>query len=104
MTSLGTQEAPIPESEPSFRCSPSSSTVTPGSVRLPLLAAHMGTTAIDSDEQQYSCKCLNIRFRPTATQAVAAELNADPDFTQLFVGGEGIVVVCSNDVLCILRV
>lgn len=102
MTSLGTwREAPIPESEPSFRCSPSSSTVTQGSVRLPLLAAHMGTTAFDS-EQQYSCKCLNIRFRPSTIQTVATELETDPDFTQLFVGDEGIVVVCSNHVMYFL--
>ena len=102
MTSLGTwQEAPIPESEPSFRCSPSSSTVIPGSVRSSLPAAHMGTTAFDSDEQQYSCKCLNIRFRPSATQTVATELSADPDFIQLFVGDEGIAVVRSNHVMSI---
>ncbi|KAF8239024.1 hypothetical protein L208DRAFT_1239740 [Tricholoma matsutake] len=52
----------------------------------------MGTTAIDNDEQQYACKCLNIRFRPAATQTVAAELNANPDFIQVFVVDEGIIV------------
>jgi hypothetical protein len=99
MTSLGTDQVPIPESEPSFRCSPSSSTITLGSVRSALLAVQMGTTTIDSDEQQYACKCLNIRFRPAATQTVPAELKADPDFTPLFVGDEGINIVCSNDVV-----
>jgi hypothetical protein len=98
---VGTQ-LPIPESEPSFRCSPSSSTVIPGSVRSPLLAAQMGTTTIDNDEQQYACKCLNIRLRPAATQTVPAELNADPDFIPLFIGDEGIVVVCFNHALSIV--
>lgn len=102
MTSLGIEEAPIPESEPFFRCSPSSYTVTQGSGRSSLPVVQMGTTAIDNDEQQYACKCLNIRFRPAATQTVAAELNANPDFIQVFVVDEGIIVVCANDAMRIL--
>jgi len=79
---------------PSFHCSP---TATPGFARLPPLpTVQMGTTPIDSDDQQYACKCLNIRIRPVASQTVATEIHADPDFTQVFVGEEGISVVCIN--------
>jgi hypothetical protein len=59
----------------------------------------MGTTPIDSDEEQYACRCLNIRIRAAATQTVAVELNANLDFTQLFVGEEGIIVVCVSGIL-----
>jgi hypothetical protein len=54
----------------------------------------MGTTPVDTDEEQYACKCLNIRIRAAVPQTVAAELSTNPDFTQLFVGEEGIIVVC----------
>lgn len=59
----------------------------------------MAGTSADSDELHYACKCLNVRIRPATTQLVATESVEDPDFTQVFVGEEGISVV-SNDQTC----
>jgi hypothetical protein len=57
----------------------------------------MASTAADSSDGHYACKCLNIHIRPMTPQGDATELIADADFTPVFVGDEGISVVSAPE-------
>ncbi|KAF8638621.1 hypothetical protein AX17_002162 [Amanita inopinata Kibby_2008] len=46
----------------------------------------------DDGKNVYTCRCLNVRIYPTNTQIAPPKPNTDPEYTQVYVGDDGIVV------------
>lgn len=93
--SLSILDGPVSASEPPVRNSLHLQPLSaiPRAARSPLPVIAMASTTTGDDEYQYSCKCLNVRIQPMATETMATELIEDADYTQVFVGEEGIVIV-----------